>query len=186
MLVTEWKKRTVLPTPQTTPPLTPQKSSKQQTSSQAKPQVHSVSNTSKASPAIKASKAIPQAGSSQRTAASIALPSAHLSSDMDIDVEGGQSENEGEGDGDDVPSNVVRDAEGDEIVRQLERGLPRWEGFGGKGWIEDLKFVSFYHEKAILCSHVCKGATFGNCTSNQKLQRYHVRCTGVYLTISLN
>ncbi|KAH8101388.1 hypothetical protein BXZ70DRAFT_932819 [Cristinia sonorae] len=56
--------------------------------------------------------------------------------DMDVDIGGtpepedpGQGEGEGEGD---------RDGESDAIVRQLERGLPRWEGFADVGWSGDI------------------------------------------------
>ena len=63
---------------------------------------------------------------------------------MEVDVGGPGSDNEGDGDGEPSGedfSNMPRDAESDEIVRQLERGLPRWEGFGPKGWREDIDLV---------------------------------------------
>jgi len=34
-----------------------------------------------------------------------------------------------------------RDAQSDEIVRQLEKGLPRWPGFGEDGWSSHLNLV---------------------------------------------
>lgn len=43
---------------------------------------------------------------------------------MDVDV-GGTPEPEDE---------TARDEEGVEIVQQLERGLPRWQGLGEQGW----------------------------------------------------
>jgi len=30
-----------------------------------------------------------------------------------------------------------RDPESEEIVRQLEKGLPRWPGFGDQGWMKE-------------------------------------------------
>ena len=33
--------------------------------------------------------------------------------------------------------NMAHDGESDLIVQQLERGLPRWEGFGDFGWLEE-------------------------------------------------
>jgi hypothetical protein len=44
----------------------------------------------------------------------------------DVDIDGGTPEP-------DVTDNT-REAQSDEIVKQLERGLPRWEGFGDSGW----------------------------------------------------
>ncbi|KAI0034332.1 hypothetical protein K488DRAFT_9522, partial [Vararia minispora EC-137] len=50
------------------------------------------------------------------------------SPDMDIDV-GGTPEPEGGMD------ETARDEEGEAIIQQLERGLPRWQGLGEEGWI---------------------------------------------------
>ena len=63
---------------------------------------------------------------------------------MDVDVGGGPSDNEGEAEnyGYQGPmSSVTRDADSDDIVWQLERALPRWEGFGDKGWLEGFDLV---------------------------------------------
>lgn len=59
---------------------------------------------------------------------------------MDVDV-GGTPEPEN------TPLESARDGESDEIVRQLEKGLPRWEGFAGVGWAQNLSPVSH----SILC-----------------------------------
>lgn len=61
---------------------------------------------------------------------------------MEVDIGGGASDNEGDGEGEGMGEDMARDAESDEIVRQLERGLPRWEGFGPKGWMEGVDLVS--------------------------------------------
>lgn len=53
----------------------------------------------------------------------------------DVDV-GGTPEPEA------VSYETARDGESDAIVRQLERGLPRWEGFADVGWAEDISMVS--------------------------------------------
>ena len=55
--------------------------------------------------------------------------------DMDVDV-GGTPEPELSG------QDAARDGESEEIVRQLERGLPRWEGFSDVGWAENITHVS--------------------------------------------
>lgn len=50
---------------------------------------------------------------------------------MDVDI-GGTPEPEG-------PSHdAARDPESDEIVQQLEKGLPRWEGFADVGWMNEV------------------------------------------------
>ncbi|KAI0063253.1 hypothetical protein BV25DRAFT_1802548 [Artomyces pyxidatus] len=54
------------------------------------------------------------------------------SPDMEVDV-GGTPEPESMGVGDEM----ARDGESDAIVQQLERGLPRWEGFGDYGWMSE-------------------------------------------------
>jgi hypothetical protein len=53
------------------------------------------------------------------------------SPDMDVDV-GGTPEPETLG-----ADDMAHDGESDLIVQQLERGLPRWEGFGDFGWLEE-------------------------------------------------
>lgn len=48
----------------------------------------------------------------------------------------------GEGEGAGVGMGMERDGESDEIVRALEKGLPRWEGFEDIGWMGDVGHVS--------------------------------------------
>lgn len=36
---------------------------------------------------------------------------------------------------------IERDAESEEIVRQLEKGLPGWPGFGDQGWTDTITAV---------------------------------------------
>lgn len=56
---------------------------------------------------------------------------------MDVDVVG-TPEPEG------VANQPVRDSDSDDIVRQLEKGLPRWEGFGEQGWMDEVSQVGHY------------------------------------------
>ncbi|EJF58495.1 hypothetical protein DICSQDRAFT_90751 [Dichomitus squalens LYAD-421 SS1] len=58
-------------------------------------------------------------------------PEGEPSQDMDVDI-GGTPEPEV------VAQDSARDGESEEIVRQLEKGLPRWAGFADVGWTEDL------------------------------------------------
>ena len=74
--------------------------------------------------------------------------------DVEVDVGGGPGggsdvENEGEMEGEAAGEEMMpltavmaRDAESDEIVYQLERGLRKWEGFGDRGWMEGATWVS--------------------------------------------
>lgn len=59
------------------------------------------------------------------------LASARPSS-PDIDIESPDSEGQAMDDG----PTMERDPLSEEIAKQLERGLPRWPGFGDKGWME--------------------------------------------------
>jgi hypothetical protein len=43
-----------------------------------------------------------------------------------------------EAEGAGVGMGMERDSESDEIVRVLEKGLPRWEGFEDVGWMADV------------------------------------------------
>lgn len=45
------------------------------------------------------------------------------------------------GEGSGVRVGAERNAESEEIVRQLEKGLPRWPGFGNDGWMEEIASV---------------------------------------------
>lgn len=47
-----------------------------------------------------------------------------------------------DGNGDDMVAE--RDPESEEIVKQLEKGLPRWPGFGEEGWMEETPSVGFF------------------------------------------
>jgi len=38
-----------------------------------------------------------------------------------------------------------RDPQSEEIVKQLEKGLPRWPGFGEEGWMKEVHPVSRFH-----------------------------------------
>ncbi|KAH8111512.1 hypothetical protein DFH11DRAFT_1613715 [Phellopilus nigrolimitatus] len=150
ILETEWKKRTTLPTPRATPP--PASLQKPTPRTPAQP----VASSSKIQPQIVTTNPpAPMKLPKSTTTASVAAPApaatptltpAHTPAapqdmDVDVDVGGGPSDNEAEGDGYGEPmalsENMARDAESDDIVRQLERGLPRWEGYGELGWMEN-------------------------------------------------
>ncbi|KAI0666207.1 hypothetical protein C8Q78DRAFT_994933 [Trametes maxima] len=143
ILESEWKQRSALPTPPASaPPSSAQKvhAQKDQKERAAAPPIPSktqptpqVQKTS-----VKASAPIPMdvdptpQGSSQPTpAAGAKSPERPPSPDVDVDIGGTPEPEVGAHDG-------ARDGESDEIVRQLEKGLPRWEGFADVGWTDDL------------------------------------------------
>ena len=132
----EWAKRSnVLPAA----PSSPSKSAA--TKSQAFPQKSKASTSAQAAKSSTSKPAVP-------ILPVVAPPATTSTQSMDVDGEGdmggGGSDNDGEGEsyGYQGPmSSVIRDAESDNIVYQLERGLPRWPGYGEKGWWEDASLV---------------------------------------------
>ena len=130
ILVSEWQKRSVLPSPRLSPPpASPQK-------------VHGVL----------ASAPPPAPGPSSIT---LLPPSEPVAStpEMDIDVGGGLSpdpdiDNDNDNDrGQSEEAGTASmagdgDGDGEAIIRQLEKSLPRWEGFGDSGWMPDATKVS--------------------------------------------
>lgn len=52
---------------------------------------------------------------------------------MDVDVVSPDSDDEAGG-----AFQAERDPQSEEIVKQLEKGLPRWPGFGEEGWMEEI------------------------------------------------
>jgi chromatin structure-remodeling complex subunit RSC1/2 len=56
---------------------------------------------------------------------------------MDVDIM-----SDADGGGDEISAITERDPESEEIIKQLEKGLPRWPGFGEGGWAEDVSPVS--------------------------------------------
>ena len=57
-----------------------------------------------------------------------------MSPEMDIDV-GGTPEP------DSMAQDMAPDSESDAIVQQLERSLPKWQGFEDVGWSQDIAEV---------------------------------------------
>ncbi|KAF8525251.1 hypothetical protein BU17DRAFT_42281 [Hysterangium stoloniferum] len=125
-----WKSNSALPTP---PPPSPPVTATQQ------------------SPAIAISKRQPLtvSESPSRASTSIIVPPAKRTSQAST-VHTTQTQGIADEDGDMSPEPqeneveshswefAARDEESAEIIRQLERGLPRWEGGHDKGWMEDV------------------------------------------------
>ncbi|KZT09072.1 uncharacterized protein LAESUDRAFT_723382 [Laetiporus sulphureus 93-53] len=127
VLDNEWKQRSVLPIPRTSPP--PSSAQKVYangpTAGPQPAQASTVQTTLKTEPAPAMSSPTSAVPPSEKS------PERQPSPDMDVDV-GGTPEPEG------PPTGTPRDGASDEIVRQLEKGLPRWEGFADVGWMEEV------------------------------------------------
>ncbi|TDL22417.1 hypothetical protein BD410DRAFT_821293 [Rickenella mellea] len=135
ILEAEWSKRTILPTlPDAPPASAPQAVTP--LPSQPKPEPAKVTAPAPAPPpTIPAAQ--PQPQPAPRRASPLPIlssqpPLRQSSPDMDVDIGGGGS-SEPEG----VFEDMTRDAESDDIVKQLERSLPKWEGFGEGGWMAE-------------------------------------------------
>ncbi|KAF5337914.1 hypothetical protein D9758_013118 [Tetrapyrgos nigripes] len=121
VLQTEWSRRsTTLPQPRSSspPPSSPQK-------------FHSAKEEPKAEPTPVASTSTP-----------ITAP-ASVDRDLDNMSDDGNDPNDAMGE-----EEMEHDATSDEIVRTLERSLPRWPGFGPLGWMEEgnhAKYMELVH-----------------------------------------
>ena len=84
-------------------------------------------------------------------------------SDLDVDIITPGSEDPE----DDGPAfQTDRDPQSDEIIKQLEKGLPSWPGFGEDGWMGEVKPVSkkptalalecAYTDSKFVNIHVCR------------------------------
>lgn len=96
-----------------------------------------------AKPAAATSSTSPQL---PKPATRLSTPLQAPSPEIDIDVNGMSPELDGHSE--DVVMGSVAGEEGngdsEAIIRQLEKSLPRWEGFGNLGWMSDVSKVSDY------------------------------------------
>lgn len=61
------------------------------------------------------------------------VPRRDLTPDMDVDVVSPDSDDEAG-----IVFHAERDPQSEEIVKQLDKGLPRWPGFEEEGWMEEI------------------------------------------------
>ena len=167
ILHSEWSQRSVLPAPPpTSPPATqkgnaskdhkeraaaPPPPAKSQTIAASSSKSQSRSSTKPSSPPHIDQTPVPPpthvsqsqskevkkeaAAASANAKSKAPTPEVDLSQDMDVDI-GGTPEPEP------VMQDLARDGESQDIIRQLEKGLPRWQGFADVGWVEDITPVS--------------------------------------------
>lgn len=163
-LETEWKKRNVLPVPRSSPPpssaqkvhgvvdnepsnaeVKPPKETKKERGATPLPP-SKVVNESISVGGPSRSVAPPQLATADTTKP-VQIPSKSVQgplrdTEMDVVAEDEGQEEEGQG------NRPERDPLSEEIVKQLEKGLPRWPGFGEEGWMGDVTAVSwsFFYE----------------------------------------
>lgn len=155
MMQDQWKQFSNLPTPSNSPPPSPAQKPRKRpfttlklslpiTSSSKRPSTTPVPTpvvgppSPKRTRTPKPSKTQPQPQpQTQAAPPPPASPEQPNSPDMDIDI-GGTPEP------DSNPNEVARDGESEAIVKQLERGLPRWGGFADVGWVKDISSVRTY------------------------------------------
>jgi chromatin structure-remodeling complex subunit RSC1/2 len=146
----EWKKHSILPTPPRTspPPSSAQKVHKVAVEPAA-PLAPTPMSPAIAPPPLQAQTATPIAAAGPIASTSTAnhvytkpTPihprlAQYTSADMDVDIM-----SDADGGGEEMSAIMERDPESEEIVKQLEKSLPRWPGFGEEGWVEDVGPVS--------------------------------------------
>ncbi|KAF9482362.1 hypothetical protein BDN70DRAFT_436154 [Pholiota conissans] len=156
VLETEWKKRTVLPIPRSSPPpssaqkvhgVAPEEPVKEETapSSLPTPTPATPATSTSALPAPSVRTIIPSNQSRQPAASTstttkpipIRPKSAQRTGTPDIEVDVVTPDSDGQ-DEDAGAFQTDRDPQSEEIVKQLEKGLPRWPGFGEEGWMDEV------------------------------------------------
>jgi len=167
-LETEWKKRPVLPATRSSPP----PSSAQKVHGDAPVEAKEEPGTpASATPALPAPAALPTTVPARtitpayqhNVAPTASTSTSHYrpvpirpksiqrlpSPDADVDVVSPESDGQ---DDDGAAFQAERDPQSEEIVKQLEKGLPRWPGFGEEGWMKEVHPVSRLHYLRSVCS----------------------------------
>lgn len=116
VLESEWKKKSVLPSCRSSPP----PSSAQKVHKHVAQPHHPLE-----------SEIVPQHNFRSKT-----NHQRQPSPDMDVDIATPEYDVQGN-DGATGPD-MERDSESEEIVKQLEKGLPQWAGFGEEGWMQEV------------------------------------------------
>lgn len=155
-LVIEWKKRSVLPIPPTAPPASsaqrvhgvmdtdpPEENTKQPKKDKAMTPLspQKAPTASFPAPPTRPATPAPAAPASPSKTAGLTRSKSVKAQTPDLEVE---VVAEDEGQEEEGPGNnrTERDPLSEEIVKQLERSLPRWPGLSDEGWLEDMSPVS--------------------------------------------
>ncbi|KAF7437439.1 hypothetical protein PC9H_004278 [Pleurotus ostreatus] len=142
-LESEWKKRPVLPLPRSfsPPPSSAQKVHKMAVDSPP---------SNPAPPAPTRAEATRKAVASETHKSPPAPPTPAAiegldSSEMEVDVEGMQDDMDVQGGDSEAGPDTGRNPGDDEIIRQLEKGLPKWPGASDKGWMHEDRYSEVVH-----------------------------------------
>jgi chromatin structure-remodeling complex subunit RSC1/2 len=81
---------------------------------------------------------LPAAGQVLNASSTIPIQQQHVS-DPDVDITTPDSDSPEENE---LAAQMDRDPQSDEIIKQLEKGIPGWPGFGEEGWMDEAKPVS--------------------------------------------
>ncbi|KAJ8518925.1 hypothetical protein ONZ45_g4070 [Pleurotus djamor] len=150
MLETEWKKRPVLPLPRSfsPPPSSAQKVHGMAVDADVPSPSASSTSVPPAAPAppqkqpSKSSPSLPvqPPASTEAPVLSTMPPQTYRSPtpDIEVDIEGESSDVDVQGGDSEAGPDVARNPADEEIVRQLEKGLPKWPGFSDSGWRHDI------------------------------------------------
>ncbi|KAF4584606.1 hypothetical protein EYR38_001835 [Pleurotus pulmonarius] len=136
-LESEWKKRPILPLPRS---FSPPPSSAQKVHKMA---VDSPPSEPVPPPAPARTEATRKRVASETPKSPPAPPSPAAiegldSSEMEVDVEGMQDDMDVQGGDSEAGPDTGRNPGDDEIIRQLEKGLPKWPGASDKGWMHEV------------------------------------------------
>ena len=159
LLESEWKKRNVLPLPRLSPPpSSAQKvhgtvenhadgpSTKKEPRSTPAPLTPAQRNVGLPTPAVARTATpaqIPVASTSKQTPLRPRSSRRHMTPDVEVDVVSPDDDGDGQEEGG-VSFHPERDPLSEEIVKQLEKGLPRWPGLGEYGWMQEVKPVRLF------------------------------------------
>ncbi|OJA10610.1 hypothetical protein AZE42_09931 [Rhizopogon vesiculosus] len=140
ILETEWQKRSILPVPRISPP--PSSAQKVHGMAPTGPAQSSIAQPSTSKTTKLRTTAL--STSELQNVKSTLKTSQHLSSpDIEIDVSGMTPDPESHTEDITMGSAAGEEIGGDSeaIVRQLEKSLPRWQGFGELGWMSEDRLV---------------------------------------------
>ncbi|KAH7884088.1 hypothetical protein F5I97DRAFT_1813837 [Phlebopus sp. FC_14] len=144
VLETEWQKRSVLPTPRhSPPPSSPQKVHRTHTTAASRPDTAQTAGPSTKQSASDSKPTAPSTSVVQDPKLTrLTTPQQASSPDVDLDIDVNGMSPEPEGQPEDIGTGSVvgegRDGDNEAIIRQLEKSLPRWEGFGDLGWMSEV------------------------------------------------
>lgn len=80
----------------------------------------------------------------------------NASTDPDVDITTPDSDGPAE---DGPAAQTDREPQGDEIIKKLEKGLPKWPGFGEHGWMDEIKPVSEIADECRVCQYLISVGT---------------------------